>query len=264
MVENIDKGQVVRSAAEVYDEFFVPALFAEWPEPIIQAARIQPGQQVLDVACGTGVLTHAVAEQVGTTGNVIGLDINEGMLAVAAQKAPDIEWRPGPAEALPFPDNHFDAVVSQFGLMFFEDQPAALREMLRVLRPGGHMAVAVWGLLSETPGYLAMVELLQRLFGDEAANGIRAPYNLGAVDNLRALLNAAGINDAQITTRIGTARFPSIDDWVYTDIKGWVLADMLDDAQFDVLLQAARQHLQAYVTADGSVAFAAPGHIISV
>ena len=258
-----DRGQVNRSAADIYEEFFIPALFQEWTARVIDTAAVKPGQRVLDVACGTGILARAAAERVGASGSVVGLDINDGMLTVAARKAPQIEWRQGQAEALPFEDGHFDAVVSQFGLMFFEDRPAALAEMLRVLRPGGHLAVAVWDTLDHTPGYAAMVNLLRRLFGEQAANGLRAPYVLGNVDDLRSLFAAANIPNATISTYTGTARFPSIDSWMFTDIKGWVLADMLDDVQFERLLSEAETVLAPFVSADGSVAFAAPAHIVS-
>jgi ubiquinone/menaquinone biosynthesis C-methylase UbiE len=131
-----EKGQVAASAAEIYEQFFVPALFAEWPERILQAANVQTGDSLLDVACGTGVLAQEAADLVGTNGSVVGVDINEGMLAVARQKAPNITWKVGPAEALPFSSNTFDRVVSQFALMFFEDQAKAIAEMGRVVRPG--------------------------------------------------------------------------------------------------------------------------------
>jgi ubiquinone/menaquinone biosynthesis C-methylase UbiE len=107
-----ERGQVSRSAAEVYEEFFVPALFEEWTDRVAEAARVGPGARVLDVACGTGVLARKVAGRVGSTGSVVGLDVNDGMLAVARRAAPGIEWRQGRAEALPFGDASFDAVVS--------------------------------------------------------------------------------------------------------------------------------------------------------
>lgn len=140
-----ERGQVSHSAAEVYEEVFVPILM-QWAGRVADAARVQPGQRVLDVACGTGVLARAVAERVGPQGAVVGLDLNEGMLAVAGRKAPHVEWRQGRAEDLPFESQSFDRVVSQFGLMFFADR-RAVQEMVRVLRPGGHLAVAVWGRL---------------------------------------------------------------------------------------------------------------------
>lgn len=258
-----DRGQVNTSAAEVYEEFFVPALFQEWGSRVVEAAQIQAGQRVLDVACGTGILTRAVAERIGPDGEVVGLDINEGMLAVAGQKAPHLEWRHGPAESLPFEDNSFDAVVSQFSLMFFEDRRAALAEMVRVLRPGGRLAVAVWDSLENTPAYATVTDMLKRLFGEEAANALRAPFNLGDTSLLQSIFSEAGIPNTKITTIEGTARFASIEAWVTTDIKGWTLADMIDDTQFQQLLIEAEQVLQPFVTPDDTVAFSSPAHIVT-
>jgi SAM-dependent methyltransferase len=258
-----ETGQVTRSAAEVYEEFFVPALFAEWTSRVANAAGVQSGQRVLDVACGTGVLARTVAERVGSGGSVVGIDINAGMLAVAQRMAPAIEWRAGRAEALPFDTASFDAVVSQFGLMFFEDRRAALQELLRVLRPGGRLAVAVWASLEHSPGYAAMAALLQRLFGDQIAAALRPPFALGDPQELRSLFATAGIQDTQITMLGGTARFPSIASWVHTDIKGWTLADVLTDDQFEQLLAEANAALGQFATADGTVVFGAPAHIAS-
>jgi SAM-dependent methyltransferase len=258
-----DKGQVNRNAAEVYEEFFTPALFQQWSNPVADAANVQSGQHVLDVACGTGILARTVVERVGPAGSVVGLDVNEGMLAVAKRKAPQIEWRRGIAEDLPFDSNSFDALVSQFGLMFFEDKPVAIAEMARVLRPGGRLAVAVWDSLQNSPGYAALVALLQRLFGQEAAAGLRAPFSLGDLKELRTLFDQGGLPNVTIETYPGTACFPSVQSWVYTDVKGWVLADMLDDAQFELLLREAEQALSPFVTAQGTVSFSAPAHIVT-
>jgi ubiquinone/menaquinone biosynthesis C-methylase UbiE len=258
-----ERGQVTGSAAEVYEEFFVPALFQEWTDRVADAAGVRPRERVLDVACGTGALTRTVAARVGREGAAVGLDVNDGMLAVARRKAPGIEWRSGRAEALPLETGSFDAVVSQFGLMFFDDRRAALGEMLRVLRPGGRLAVAVWDSLEHTPGYATMTELLQKLFGDRTAEALRAPFALGDTTALRSLFAAAGIPNATVTTRSGTARFPSIKAWMYTDVKGWTLAETIDDAQFSHLLEEAEKVLKAFLAPDGTVAFEMPAHIVT-
>jgi SAM-dependent methyltransferase len=258
-----DTGQVTRDAAEVYEEFFVPALFAAWASRVVDAAAIEPGWRVLDVACGTGVLTREVAGRVGPRGAVVGLDLNEGMLAVATRKAPEIEWRRGRAEALPFDDATFDAVVSQFGLMFFEDRKAALHEMMRVLKEGGRLAVAVWDSLDHATGYAALVALLRRTLGDDVAGLLRAPFVLGDLDALRALFDEAGVPDVEITTRSGTARFPSIRSWLYTDVRGWTLDAAVDDAQFERLVEEAERALRPFVTPDGSVEFPMPAHVVT-
>ena len=262
-MEQIDKGQVNTSAAEVYEEFFIPALFADWAPQMAELAKIRSGQDVLDVACGTGVVARTLADRVGNTGSVIGLDINDGMLAVAKRKAPHIDWQQGTVDALPFDDASFDAVLCQFALMFFENRQHAIREMLRVLKSGGHLAVAVWDSLENTPGYFAMVDLLKKLFGDETADKLRAPYILGDEEQLQQIFDVEGIADIHIKSYAGVARFPSIESWVYTDIKGWVLADVLGDAQVETLLNEAKEALKSFVTADGSVKFSAPAVMIS-
>lgn len=256
-------GQVSHSAAETYEEFFVPALFIEWPKRVLDAAQVKPGDRVLDVACGTGVLTRAASERAGTKGTVIGLDINEGMLAVAEKKAPSIEWKQGLAESLPFEDASFDAVVSQFGLMFFEDRSVAIREMSRVLSPGGHLAVAVWDKLENTPGYASMTLLLERLFGAQTAEALYAPYSLGETADLFPLFDDPNLENIEIKTLDGTVRFPSISDWVFTDIKGWTLSNSINVIQYQRLLKEAEKELQQYVISDGSVEFRSPAHIIT-
>lgn len=261
-MNNIERGQVSNSAAQVYEDFFLPALFQDWAGPVADAARVQPGQRALDVGCGTGVVARAIAPRVGPSGSVIGLDVNDGMLAVARQIAPTIDWRSGVAEALPFENDSFDAVTSQFALMFFDDKVTALAEMMRVLRPNGRLVVAVWDELQNTPGYAAMVSLLYDFFGPDAADALRAPYSLGDLSSLRALFRQAGINDISIATRQGTARFPSLPSWVHTDVKGWTLAELIDDNQLAELLEQAQEALKPFVLAGGRVQFPAPAHIV--
>lgn len=255
------KGQITRAAADIYESFFVPALFREWAPRLADAAGLAPGQRTLDVACGTGVLALECARRVRPGGSVAGLDRNAAMLDVARRHGSEIEWRQGVAEALPFADASFDATLSQFGLMFFDDQVAALREMQRVTRPRGRLVVAVWDGLDRTPGYAAMTALLNRLFGPRIANELRAPYSLGDADRLRALFDEAG-SPAEIMTVEGQARFPSLEAWVRTDVKGWTLAQLLSDAQYETLRDAAERELRAFVQNDDSVVFRHPALIV--
>jgi SAM-dependent methyltransferase len=258
-----DKGQVSTAAAEVYEELFLPALFSQWAPRVADVLELAPGQRVLDVACGTGVFAREAAARVTPGGSAVGIDINEGMLEIAARNAPEVAWSRAPAEALPFEDGSFDRVASLFGLMFFEDRSRAISEMLRVLQPGGRLVVAVWGSLEETPGYAAVTDLLERLFGSDIADALRAPYNLGRKDVLGALFAEAGAETASIHRVEGTARFPSIEEWMHTDIKGWTLADRIDDSQFQELLRGANADLREFVCEDGTVAFDAPARFVT-
>lgn len=250
-------GQVSASAAETYEDFFVPALFDQWPDQVLVAVGLRPGDRVLDVGCGTGVLARAAARALQGTGSVAGLDCNEGMLAVARRSHHEIAWTHGPAEHLPFADNTFDRVVSQFALMFFDDPAAGIEEMARVARPGGTVAVATWADASESPGYAAMIGLLQRLFGDAAADALSAPFTIGTEEALAALMQPS-LPHATVTRLDGTARFDSLEAWVHTDVRGWTLADMIDDDQYAELLAAATTDLAHLVGPDGSVTFPAP------
>lgn len=252
-------------AANAYEALFVPALFGQWAPKVAEAAQVRPGQRVLDVACGTGVLTREIASRVGATGRVAGVDPNPGMLAVARQLAPAIEWREGVAESLPFPDRSFDAVVSQFGLMFFPDRRQALREMLRVLVPGGRLAVAVWGSLNTMPAYAAEVALLERTAGRPGADALRAPFVLGDRSGLAALFAEAGVAAADIITHRGTARFPSIRTMVEADLRGWlpVMGVILPEDQVGRILRDAEAALGQYATADGRAEFDLSAHLVT-
>jgi SAM-dependent methyltransferase len=253
-----------RSPAQVYEAFFVPALFQPWGRVIADMAGVAPGHRVLDVACGTGVLACAAAERAGPSGVVIGLDPNDDMLAVAHGKSARIEWRKGRAESLPFAEASFDRVASQFGLMFFEDKAAGLREMMRVLRPGGRLAVAVCDALDHSPGYAVLAELLQRLSGATVADAFRAPFALGERHALRGLCGQAGLPSAQVMRAEGTVRFGSIAALVATERACvWTLGGLLDDRQFDRLLEEANESLQPFVSVDGDVAFSMPALVIT-
>jgi ubiquinone/menaquinone biosynthesis C-methylase UbiE len=152
--------QVAGNAAEIYERDLVPAIFASWAPLVVDLAAPQPGERVLDVACGTGVVARLAAQQVGSNGQVVGLDLNPGMLAVAAAVTPpasptraSITWREANVIALPLAGTTFDIVYCQLGLQFFADRPAALHEMYRVLAPGGRLALMVWRSIQYSPGF---------------------------------------------------------------------------------------------------------------
>ena len=244
-----DRGQVTATAAEIYDSFFVPSLFGQWAGVVLDVAEVQTGHSVLDVGCGTGVLSVAASERVGASGRVAGIDPNEGMLDVARHTELPVEWRAGVAEELPYPDDDFDRVVSQFALMF-TDPVRALAEAGRVTRADGRIAFAVWDRFGHNVGYARLADLIERLFGSPSARSLRAPFQLG---DPAALVEIAshGITDPQVVEHRGTARFESLDAWLHTEIRGWTLADEIDDAGYDALLTAAARELADLVGPHG-------------
>jgi SAM-dependent methyltransferase len=248
-------------AANGYQDQLVPALMEEWAPRVAEAARIGTGDAVLDVACGTGVLTREAARRAGPTGVVTGLDLSPAMLAVAARLSPTLQWKQASADQLPFPDQSFDAVVSQFGLMFFPDQIAGLHEMMRVLKPGGRLAVAVWGSLAETPAYAAEVELVERLAGRAAADALRAPFVLGDPRRMAELCSAAGIVRARVALQPGRGRFPNIRSMVEVDVRDWlqIAGIKLEEDLIERILQESETALRPFVTLEGDgVTFASP------
>lgn len=273
------------AGARAYEALFVPSLIGVYAPIVADAAAIGPGDRVLDVACGTGVLTREAAARVGPGGHVAGLDANAGMLAVARDlpasapdgaavagrdpnRAPDapIEWHQGVADSLPFPDGRFDAVVCQFGLMFFPDRRAAIREMRRVLRPGGRIAIAVWDGLSSIAAFAAEVALFQRVAGRAAADALRAPFVLGDRPTLTRVAVDGGLGSPAIETHTAIARFPSVRVLVEADLRGWlpIMGVSLSDAVIAATLAEADDALAPYVAAapDGSVSFATSAHVL--
>jgi ubiquinone/menaquinone biosynthesis C-methylase UbiE len=254
----------VFAGATAYEELHVPALFRQWVDPVLDAAGVGPGQRVVDVACGTGVLARGASARVGASGSVVGVDADPGMLAVAARVGPAIDFRQAFAESLPLPDRSVDAVVSQFGMMFFTDRVGAAREMRRVLRDGGRLAVAVWDAIERQPAFAIEVDILDELVGKDAADVLRYPFALGDPEEVREIFGRAGLKDVRVETRSGTARYPSVRSLVDADLRGWLplVGQHLTEETIERVLEAADREMSRFVTNDG-VVFDAPAHIIS-
>jgi len=253
------------AGATAYEALHVPALFSEWTTRVLDAAHVEAGHRVLDVACGTGVLARAAAKRVGGAGRVSGVDPNPGMLTVARRLADGIDWEHGTAEALPTADSSFDRVVSQFGMMFYSDRGQAVVEMLRSLVPEGRLAIAVWDSLENSPAYAREVDLLQRMAGSDAAAALRAPFVMGERAELEQLLRDAGAEEVEGVTPMGRASFPSIRSMVEADLRGWlpVMGVDLEEGLIQAILAEAEQDLSEFVAANGRAEFDSPAHIVS-
>jgi SAM-dependent methyltransferase len=263
MTGSMETFQLSVEAAEVYEANFVPALFAEWAPQLVEAAGVVPGQAVLDVACGTGVVARTAADRMGGQGRVVGLDLNQGMLTVAGRLRPDIEWRQGDAADLPFEPGSFDVVLCQAALMFFPDRAGSLREMARVARSGGTVAVQVWDELEAQEGYGAMYDAFARHLGPEAAQLESAYWALGDLDLLGSLFEAAGLEITATRTRVGTVRFASATDAIATEIEATPLAERISKDTYDRLLEAATEAMRPFTVDGGRVELPIKGHLIT-
>ena len=260
MKSRIAAGQVSTAAAQIYEHTLVPALFDQWVEPMLDAVRPTEGECLLDIGSGTGVLARAALRRVGTTGSVIALDPNAGMLAIAEQLAPALNIRCGYAEEIPVGDRQIDCLTCQFALMFLSDRQRAISEMARVLRPGGRIAIATWASVDELPGFAAMADLFSDELGDWAADAMRAPFSIGTAEALDGLLRPS-FPDVSVERHEGRACFRSVDDWLYSEIRGWTLSEHVGDDEFDRLRIGASERLSGFVGADDQVSFTAPALI---
>lgn len=189
---------------EMYERWLVDPLFRPWAEITLEGLELSPGDRVLDIACGTGIVARVAKERLGDAGYIVGIDISSDMLAVARAVAPRIDWREGNASALPLRDGEqFDVVVCQQGTQFFPDKPTAAAQMRRALVKGGRLAVATWRSDDEIPFFRELRRVAERHLG--AIDDQR--YSFGDAAALEALLRDAGFHDVRSRTISRTIRF---------------------------------------------------------
>ncbi|MGI8983266.1 MAG: methyltransferase domain-containing protein [Acidimicrobiales bacterium] len=255
--------QVPLETAEMYESKFVPALFAEWAPHVVDMGDVSLGQSVLDVACGTGIVARAAALRVGPEGRVVGSDLNEAMLTVAGRVCPGVELRQADVTALPFENAAFDAVLCQMALMFFPDRVAAIKEMSRVVKPHGTVVIMVPSCLDAQPAYRRLVELAETHAGPEAVAMLSAYWTCGDIDELHGIVRAAGLDVLSTRTRMGTARFGSIDEFVAVEVESTPVRERLTDAEYDTLRREANDALKAFTASDEAAAIPIEGHLVA-
>lgn len=205
--------------AENYERDLVPVLFEPWVPELVELTAPKPGERVLDLACGTGIVARIAAGHVAPSGAVTGVDVNGSMLAVArrtgAAVRPSIEWRQANAIDTGLPDAAYDVVFCQQGLQFVPDRRAAVRELYRLTAPAGRVAVSVW-CDPDSPGYAPLPATFARHCPQlpEATRFVHAIFGLPDPDELRQLLTGAGFREVRVIRRSRTVRHRSAEAWV--------------------------------------------------
>ena len=254
----------------LYERYLVPSKFGPWAEDLVALGAPQLGERVLDVACGTGVVTRLVAPKVGPTGQVVGLDLNPGRLAVAKSISSvvgvDMKWREGNVSAMPLADASFDLICCQQGFQFFPDRLAATSEMFRVLVPGGRLALNVWQSIEHQPGAFAMAKALEHHVSAEAGVFRHTPFALGDANAIRTPMQEAGFQNIIIRPTAKTVRFPSAEAFTKRYICGVGglarLVAQADDKARAALIEEMTGALQPYIDGEG-LALPTATHLIT-
>jgi SAM-dependent methyltransferase len=246
--------QVGLGMPDHYDAYVAPLM-----KPFIAAlvaAVVQPGQRVLDVACGTGFATRAASKAVGSSGSIAAVDINPAMIEKArSQQGPgDVEWHVGSALDLPFEDGSFDAVICQQGLQFFPSPADGLAEMHRVLRPGGSLGATVWAPIHSSPYLAAQASMMSEHCG--IAKGVleqAIPPEGEAL--LHRWATEAGLPDAHVETLQFDIEFPPLQEHIVNHLRAlpWSAPFFtLSPATQTAAVHTMADSLTSYIQPDGS------------
>lgn len=258
--DTISGWQLDAAGAESYERELVPLFFGPWAEELVAAAGVREGDHVLDAACGTGAVARHAAAIVGPLGSVTAVDVSPAMLAVArrsAQLDEPIAFELADVTDIPLADVAMDAVLCQQGLQYFPDRAAALRELHRVTRPGGRLAVSTCRGLDHQPAYRILTEALRYHVGAEASAIIASPYGLGDPGELGSLLRGSGWNDVEVRIRVTAIRFDDPDRFLAAETGSsplGIIVDRLDPDVRDALTSDLTAALAPH-TDDGGITF---------
>ena len=231
-----------QASSSVYAQHFDPAFGRRFAEKTVDALAVRRGSRVLDVACGTGVFARTAAHVVGPDGAVIAVDPSAGAIE-AAQRidvTSTVQWHTTVGSPLPFDDRSFDVVACQHALHRLDDEVAALRDMRRVLVPGGRLGLTTWGPIEENPAFAALLDATVRSGLDDSGvvEAILDVFSYHRVDDLRGLAHQAGFTDVTSRTIRMLAALPRAAQWVHVYpllpplSESWRRAGPLEREQF--------------------------------
>jgi ubiquinone/menaquinone biosynthesis C-methylase UbiE len=232
------------SIPEIYDRYLVPLIFESYAIDLARRVALADAQDVLETAAGTGVLTRAIASRLPDGARILATDLNQQMLERAkGQQYHDrrIKWKQADALTLPFPDQGFDVVACQFGVMFFPDKVQAYKDAHRVLKPGGRFVFNVWDRISENEFADTVTEALAALFPHDPPRFLtRAPHGYHNVEKIREELTAAGFAQISIETVEHTSKAASPSDPAIAYCQGTPLRNEIEVRDTSRLEEATR------------------------
>lgn len=221
------------NSAENYQKYFVPVIGEPIANDLIKAANIKEGENVIDIACGTGVTAFLAKEKTGNDGKVAGVDLNPGMIGVARSITPNnisIDWYESSADNLPLSDNMFDVAVCNLSLQFFPDKTAALKEIYRVLKPGGRLAFVVPG---PTPIFEEADSTIAHHLGNEAAGFVRAVFSLNDHSEITEIIKDAGFKDVSVKSEKKNLQLPQPADFLWQYMSSTPLSTFIEKIDKD-------------------------------
>jgi SAM-dependent methyltransferase len=243
------------SVPELYTRYMGPMLFEPSADYLAGIIAGMPIGDMLETACGTGIVTRALRRALPEMATIVATDLNQPMLDYA-QTLPGgerVRWQQADAQALPFADATFDAVVSAFGVMFFPDKPGAYREALRVLRPGGCFVFTVWNNLETIELQFLAHTAVAALYPDDPPGFLRrTPCGYHDIATIRADLAKAGITDASINTVELTGQVASARDAAIGFVRGTPLSGEVAARDLDGHGKAVQAVTEAIITKFGA------------
>ena len=225
------------SVPPIYDRHLGPVIFAPYADDLAARLRPRANARVLEVACGTGIVTSRLLARLGSAGRLVATDLNQGMLDHSRTRLPAdprLELRIADAQQLPFADASFDHYVCEFGIMFFPDKVGALREAARVLAPGGEVLINTWGPMEQNSFARIGHATIAGFFAKDPPTFYQTPFGWNDQDAIRAACKAAGFASVQIDVVDKATTAVSAADFALGIVRGNPIAAAISERLGDV------------------------------